>query len=212
MKKIAILGAGTVGGSCAQILLRDAAVLEKNAGEALELAYVVDLREIEHRLGKIGLWFLLGGLAITPLRRWTGISALRQRRAIGLLAFLYIVLHLLAWLTLDMGLRLSQSLQDLIRRPYLFLGIASFALMLPLAVTSGQWAIRRMGRHWRQLHRLIYPAVLLAVLHYLWQMKVVTSEGWIWLTAAIVLLALRLIPPVNRPTRRDSPHAQGDSR
>lgn len=159
------------------------------------------VKEIEHRLGKIGLWFLLGGLTITPLRRIFELNLLRFRQAIGLLAFFYITLHMLIWLSLDMGFLWGQISQDLTRRPYLLFGMISAVLLLPLALTSNQAAIRRLGRSWGRLHRLVYPAVLLAVVHYLWQMKVIRPEGWIWLGALLLLLALRLFWRKKRPSR-----------
>lgn len=160
------------------------------------------VREIEHRLGKIGLWFLIGGLAITPLRRLTGITLLRQRRDIGLLAFLYVLLHLTAWAVLDMGMLWAQAAADLVKRPYLIFGILAFLLMVPLALTSSDRAVRALGARWRKLHWLTYPAVGLGVVHYLWQMKVVTGQGWLWLGALIVLLALRLIWALRRRAGR----------
>lgn len=147
------------------------------------------VKEIEHRLGKIALWFLIGGLAITPLRRW--LNLLRFRRAVGLLAFFYVVLHLAVWLVLDMGLLWRQALSDLVKRPYLLFGIIGFALLIPLAVTSNTASIRRLGRNWRRLHRLVYPAAGFAVLHYLWQMKVIRPEGWVWLGVFAILMAAR---------------------
>ena len=159
------------------------------------------VREIEHRLGKIGLWFLIGGLCITPLRRLFGVNLLRQRRAIGLLAVFYVALHLLAWLWLDMGLLLSQALQDLVKRPYLFFGISAFVLLIPLALTSNRASIRRLGANWGRLHRLVYPAAALAVLHYLWQMKVIQPEGYLWLGATLLLLGLRLLWQLQRRRR-----------
>lgn len=149
------------------------------------------VKEVEHRLGKIALWFLVGGLAISPLRRWGGVNLLRFRRAIGLLGFAYVVLHVVVWLVLDMGLLWSQALRDLTRRPYLLFGLAALLLLLPLAITSNRAAIRKLGRNWGRLHRLVYPAVALSVLHYLWQMKVIRPEGWIWLAALTGLLLLR---------------------
>lgn len=156
------------------------------------------VKEIEHRLGKVALWFLAGGLAVTPLRRWAGLSLLRQRRAVGLLAFIYAVLHLLAWMVLDMGLLWAQAAADVVKRPYLLIGMLALALLLPLALTSNDASVRRLGRSWRRLHRLVYPAALLAVVHYLWQMKVVTGEGWAWLGAVVGLLALRFWPGSRR--------------
>ncbi|WP_339108405.1 protein-methionine-sulfoxide reductase heme-binding subunit MsrQ [Thioclava sp. GXIMD4216] len=149
------------------------------------------VKGIEHRLGKIALWFLMGGLVISPLRRTTGVNLLRYRRAVGLLGFFYVALHLLAWIVLDMALLWGQLLPDLYRRPYLFFGIAAFVLMIPLALTSNKASIRHLGKNWRRLHWLVYPAVGLGVLHYVWQMKVISQEGWIWIAAFTLLMLLR---------------------
>lgn len=152
------------------------------------------VKGIEHRLGKIALWFLMGGLAITPVRRFLGLNLPRYRRAIGLLAFFYVTLHLVVWAVLDMGMLWEQAVRDLIRRPYLFFGITAFALLIPLALTSNNASIRKLGRNWRRLHWLVYPAVLLGVVHYLWQMKVISGQGWLWLGALVLLLGLRFLP------------------
>ncbi|MDF2142036.1 protein-methionine-sulfoxide reductase heme-binding subunit MsrQ [Paenirhodobacter sp. CAU 1674] len=151
------------------------------------------VKGIEHRLGKVALWFLVGGLAITPLRRITGLNLLRYRRAVGLLGFGYVAAHLLAWVVLDMGFLWAQAAADLVKRPYLLLGITGFALLVPLALTSNTASVRRLGRNWRRLHWLVYPAVSLGVLHYLMQMKVISSEGWIWAAVLAGLLGVRLV-------------------
>lgn len=150
------------------------------------------VKDIEHRLGKIGLWFLLGGLAITPLRRFAGVNLIRFRRAVGVLTFLYVALHLVAWIGLDMGLLWRQALADLVKRPYLLFGITAFLLLLPLALTSNNASVRWLGANWRRLHRLVYPAAVLGVVHYLWQMKVISGEGWLWAAALLAILMLRL--------------------
>ncbi|OOY29925.1 protein-methionine-sulfoxide reductase heme-binding subunit MsrQ [Thioclava sp. F36-6] len=149
------------------------------------------VKAIEHRLGKIALWFLIGGLAITPARRFLGINLIKYRRAIGLLAFFYVALHLIAWVVLDMGMLWAQAAADLIKRPYLLFGITAFVLLIPLAVTSNNASIRKLGKNWRRVHMLVYPAVALGVIHYLWQMKVISSEGWLWLGVFVALMAVR---------------------
>lgn len=159
------------------------------------------VKAIEHRLGKVALWFLVGGLAITPARRVLGLNLLRFRRAVGLLAFFYVALHLVAWFWLDMALLWAQAAGDLIKRPYLLMGITAFLLMIPLALTSNDASIRRLRANWRRLHWLVYPAVALGGLHYLWQMKVITPEGWIWAAVIAGLLVMRL-PGVNRGVTR----------
>jgi methionine sulfoxide reductase heme-binding subunit len=152
------------------------------------------VKAIEHRLGELGLQFLLASLAITPLRR-LGLNLIRFRRALGLLAFSYVALHLVAWVWLDMGLRWSEMAADLVKRPYVIVGMIGFAVMIPLAVTSTNAAIRRMGpQAWGRLHKLAYVAILAGVLHLLLLSKVWTSEILVYAGLAGVLLALRLVP------------------
>lgn len=147
---------------------------------------------IEHRLGRTALYFLIGGLAITPLQRFAGVRLIHLRRVLGLLAFSYICLHVMSWALLDMGLAGGQILRDIAKRPYLLVGMASFVLLLPLALTSNDAAIRRLRRNWRRLHRLIYLAVPLAGLHYLWVGKLAKPAPILWLAVTLMLVALRL--------------------
>ena len=159
------------------------------------------VKAIEHRLGELGLQFLLGSLAITPLRR-LGLNLIRFRRALGLLAFTYVTLHLTAWVWLDMGLRWSEMLADLWKRPYVILGMVGFLVLLPLALTSTNTAIRRMGpKAWGRLHRLAYVAILAGVLHLALLSKVWTAEVLIYAALASALLAIRLLPKAT-PQRR----------
>ena len=156
------------------------------------------VKDIEHRLGKIALWFLLGGLMVTPLRRFAGVNLIRYRRALGLVGFFYVAAHLAAWVVLEMGMRGAQAAADLVKRPYLLFGISGFLLLVPLAITSNDAAVRRLRANWRRLHWLVYPAVGLGVVHYLWQMKVISTEGWLWAAGFAVLMALRFRPLVRR--------------
>lgn len=156
------------------------------------------VKAIEHRLGELGLQLLLAGLAITPLRR-VGVNLIRFRRALGLLAFFYIALHLVAWIWLDMGLRWSEMAADLVKRPYVMLGMLGFAVLVPLALTSTNTAIRRMGPvAWGRLHKLVYVAILAGVLHLLLLTKVWTTEILVYAALALLLLALRLLPKAAR--------------
>ncbi|MBC7139957.1 MAG: protein-methionine-sulfoxide reductase heme-binding subunit MsrQ [Defluviimonas sp.] len=151
------------------------------------------VREIEHRLGELGLQFIVGGLAITPLRRIAGINLLRFRRAIGLIAFFYVLAHLAAWIVLDMGLLWRQALADIVKRPYITIGMAGFVLLLPLALTSNNWSIRKLGgARWRMLHRLVYPAALAGGVHYLWLVKAWPVEPLLYLGGIALLLAARV--------------------
>jgi methionine sulfoxide reductase heme-binding subunit len=153
------------------------------------------VKAIEHRLGELGLQFLLASLAVTPLRRFVGLNLLRFRRALGLLAFTYVGLHLLAWIGLDMGLRWSEMAADLVKRPYVILGMVGFVALVPLALTSTNAAIRRMGPvAWGRLHRLAYVAILAGILHLVLLSKVWTGEVLVYVALALGLLVLRLVP------------------
>ncbi|MCU9838867.1 protein-methionine-sulfoxide reductase heme-binding subunit MsrQ [Ruegeria sp. WL0004] len=155
------------------------------------------VKEIEHRLGELALQALLFGLAITPLRRYLRLNLIKFRRAIGVLAFYYVSCHLLVWLVLDVQIP-AQIWADIVKRPYITIGMAAFALLLPLAVTSNNWSVR-LGNAWRRLHRLVYPAVLLGAIHYLMLVKGFQFEPLIYLGMVLLLLGLRL-PDLRRRT------------
>lgn len=150
------------------------------------------VKEIELRLGLLGLQFLVAGLCVTPLR-WLGLNLLRYRRALGLVAFGYVVLHLAAWAVLDMGLRWEQIAADLVRRWYIVIGLVGFLMLVPLALTSNTLSIRRLGaRGWQRLHRLTYAAVIAGAVHYVMVGKVWLAEPLIYLGAILFLLVARL--------------------
>ena len=152
------------------------------------------VKGLEHGLGKYALQFLIAGLLVTPLRRWTGVNLIRYRRAIGLIAFFYVTLHLLTWLLLDLQLRWAEIGGDLVKRPYIILGMIGFAAMVPLAVTSNNLSVRRLGAAaWARLHRLTYVAVLAGAAHYLILVKAWPPEPVIYALAAAGLVALRLL-------------------
>ncbi len=148
-------------------------------------------KAMEHALGKVGLQFLVLGLLVSPLRKHTGLSLMPLRRVIGLVAFFYISLHLLVWLLLDVQI-LSQIWADILKRPYITIGMAGLVLMLPLAITSNNWSVRRLGPRWRKLHRLTYIVVPLGGVHYLMQAKSFQYEPWLYLIGIVALLVLRL--------------------
>ena len=126
------------------------------------------------------------------LRRWAGINLIRYRRAIGLLAFLYAALHLLVWVLLDLQLRWSEIGADLVKRPYIIIGFAAFLALVPLAITSNNVAIRRMGAaSWKRLHRLAYPATVAGAVHFVMIGKVYTLQSSLYLAAVVALLAIR---------------------
>lgn len=153
---------------------------------------------LEHEYGQLALQLLLAGLAITPLWRFTGVNLVKFRRPLGLLAFFYLCLHFLVWLLLDVQI-LSQAWADILKRPFVSFGMAGFVLLIPLAATSTRAAIRRMGpKAWGRLHRLVYVAVGLGVLHFIMGRKGLQYEPLIYAGILMVLLGLRLIPRKGR--------------
>lgn len=151
------------------------------------------VKKLEHELGEIALQLLVAGLAITPLRNHFGLNLIKFRRAIGLLAFAYVAMHLAVWLFLDMQLLLAQILKDIIKRWYITIGMLAFVLMIPLAVTSNNLSLRKLGGGtWRKLHKLTYGAVVLGALHYVILVKGWQLEPLLYLAAILFLLALRL--------------------
>lgn len=150
------------------------------------------VKAIELRLGELGLQFLVAGLVVSPLR-WAGWNLIRFRRAIGLLAFFYVAMHLLTWVVLDMGLRWEEMAADLVKRWYIIIGMVGFAAMVPLALTSNNGAIRRLGAAaWGRLHRLTYVAALAGALHYVVLVKAWPVEPLLYLGAVCLLLLARL--------------------
>jgi sulfoxide reductase heme-binding subunit YedZ len=154
-----------------------------------------------------GIWalrLLLATLAITPLRRLTGWHPVIQyRRMLGLFAFFYASLHLLTYLILDQGLAFEFILPDIVKRPYITAGMTAFVLMIPLALTSTKGWIRRLGRKWQMLHRLVYISAAAACLHFIWKVKVAVGEPVYYALILGALLAFRLIwryRPRLRPT------------
>jgi sulfoxide reductase heme-binding subunit YedZ len=148
---------------------------------------------LEHVSGLWALRLLLLTLAMTPLRERLGLPELVQvRRLIGLWTFAFASLHFSIYLVFDLGLSPAQLAEDLLKRSYIALGFAAWLLMLPLAVTSTRGWQRRLKRRWKLLHRAIYPATLLAALHFLWLVKADHREPLIYLAIALTLLAFRL--------------------
>ncbi len=155
---------------------------------------------LEHRYGKIALQLIVLGLAATPLCRFARLNLMKFRRAIGVTAFFFVLAHFLVWALLDVQ-TLSAVWADIVKRPYVTIGMAGFALLIPLALTSNDWSVRRLGAMaWRKLHWLTYPAAVLGALHYVWLVKGFQIEPLIYLTLILALLATRL--PQARKRRR----------
>lgn len=152
------------------------------------------VKAMEHALGERALQLLILGLAITPLRKHLGLNLLRFRRAIGVTAFFFVFAHLLVWLVLDVQL-LDQIWADILKRPYITIGMTSFVLMLPLALTSNNWSVRKLGPRWRKLHKVTYLACLLGGLHFVMLAKGFQLEPLIYMGTVVGLLALRLRRP-----------------
>ena len=175
------------------------------------------VEHLEHQTGQRALQLLLVTLAMTPLRRITGwVEWIRVRRVLGLWAYAFACLHFATYLVFDLELSVAQLGADLIKRTYITIGFAGWLLLLPLAITSTKGWQRRLKRKWQSLHRLIYPATLLGVIHFVWLVKADKREPLIYLTILLLLLATRV--PVGairrailRP-RSSMPDRHADSR
>jgi sulfoxide reductase heme-binding subunit YedZ len=148
---------------------------------------------ITHQTGWFALAFLFASLTVTPVRRLTGWhEVIRLRRMLGLFAFFYATLHLLTWFVFDHALDVGGMVEDVMKRPYITVGMTAFALMVPLAATSTAAMIRRLGRRWQLLHRLAYVSAAAGVVHFWWLVKADIREPRRWALALAVLLGLRV--------------------
>ena len=171
------------------ILLSQVWSVARTGGDALGADPVA---EIEHRLGLWALRFLMLALAVTPLRQLTGKPVLvRFRRMLGLYAFFYACLHFAAYLGLDLRGYWTQIFEDIAKRPYITVGFAAWLLLLPLAITSTSGWIRRLGRNWARLHKLVYAIGVLAVLHFWWLVKSDIREPALYAGILAALLGWR---------------------
>ncbi len=153
---------------------------------------VEPIEALEHRYGKIAFQLILAGLAVTPLRRHIGLNLLCWRRALGVLAFFFVLAHFLVWAVLDVQ-SLSRIWADILERPYVTIGMAGFVALIPLAVTSNNLSVRKLGAAaWRKLHKLVYPAAVLGAVHWVWLAKGFQIEPLIYLAITLGLLATRM--------------------
>jgi sulfoxide reductase heme-binding subunit YedZ len=151
------------------------------------------VEELLHRFGIWGLNFLLITLAVTPVRQLAGLPwLLRFRRMLGLFAFFYVSMHFLVYAGLDQRFALSSIIEDIAERPYITIGFSALVLLIPLAATSTNGMMRRLGRNWKKLHRLIYPIAILGVWHFYWQVKLDTLEPTVYAFILALLLGYRL--------------------
>jgi sulfoxide reductase heme-binding subunit YedZ len=159
--------------------------------------------QLEHRSGLWALRLLLATLALTPLRRLTmRAEFVRYRRMLGLFAFFYACVHLTVYLVIDLGGYWSQLLIEIAKRPYMTVGFSAWLMLVPLAITSTRGMMRRLGGRWQKLHRLVYPAALLACLHFLWLVKADHREPLVYLAILTTLLLARVRWPRHAGVRK----------
>jgi len=183
------------------------------------------IEDITHRTGDWTLRFVLVTLAVTPLRWFSGWNALiRYRRMVGLFAFFYATLHFSTYIVFDHFFDIVSIAEDVIERKYVTAGFLGFILMVPLAITSTQNWVRRLGKRWKSLHRLIYVTAIAGVVHFLWLVKLETGEPLIYAAVLALLLGARLVrryvvnpsvrppPPVDEPSHRSRFRNREESR
>ncbi len=150
------------------------------------------IKALEHELGRFALQLFIVVLAITPLRNYTKINLIKYRRALGLMVFFYVSVHLAVWMFLDVQ-DVGAVWKDIVKRPYITIGMAGFAALIPLAITSNNRSLRKLGPLvWRKLHLLTYPAIILGGVHFVWLRKGWQVEPMLYLLVILALLALRL--------------------
>jgi sulfoxide reductase heme-binding subunit YedZ len=155
------------------------------------------VKKLEHECGKTALNFLLLTLAVTPVRNILGLpQLLRLRRMLGLFAFSYVVVHFTVYLVLDLELNWSTLGADIAKRPYITIGFTALLLLIPLAATSTNGMMRRLGRRWVKLHRLVYVIAILGVWHFYWQVKRDVREPLLYAGILTLLLLYRVVRAV----------------
>jgi sulfoxide reductase heme-binding subunit YedZ len=166
------------------------------------------VKSFEHMLGLWALRLLILTLLVTPIRDLTGISLLRYRRALGLLAFYYVLMHFAVYMVLDQALNLSTVIADIVKRPFITIGMISLALLVPLAITSNNWSIRKLGRRWTTLHKLVYVAIAGGAIHFLMSVKSWPAEPVIYALIVAALLLWRVVRPLFKGRRQIKPQRE----
>ena len=162
---------------------------------------------VTRRLGEWGLQLLLVTLCMTPLRDITGQPwPIKIRRLLGLFAFFYVVLHFVTYLWLDQFFDWSEIGFDILKRPFITVGMLAVVGLIPLAVTSNRFSQRRLGRHWKRLHQLVYPITILAVVHFYWLVKADMLRPIVLTVCLFLLLAYRWIKSNRRQTAGETVH------
>lgn len=160
---------------------------------------VEPINALEREYGELALKLLILGLCITPARRHLGLNLLKFRRAIGLVTFGYVVFHFAVWAVLDIQ-SLDRIWADILKRPYVTVGMTALLLMIPLAATSNNLSVRKLGPAWRRLHRLTYAIAILGAVHFIWLSKGFQIEPLVYLAVILALLGLRMkaVPKLRR--------------
>ena len=163
---------------------------------ATDFTLIEPIDWLERSYGETSLQLLVATLAVTPVRRFLGVNLLKFRRALGLMVFFFVLAHLLVWAVLDVQ-ALSAVWADILKRPYITIGMAGFVLLVPLALTSNNASVRKLGgAGWRKLHWLTYAVAVLGAIHYVWLARGFAIEPLVYLAIILGLLATRL--PVRR--------------
>ena len=171
------------------------------------------VEKAQDTLGVWGLRFLLVTLAVTPLRVLLGVPKLHLfRRMLGLFAFFYVSMHFLWYLFVDQAFDWEQLAADVVKRPYITAGFTALLLLAPLAVTSTRRAMRRLGRRWEKLHRLVYPAAVLACVHFWWQVKADIREPAVYAAVLALLLGWRIAKRRRNRAAISAARARGERR
>lgn len=166
------------------------------------------IKALEHTLGLWALRFLIATLCVTPLRDLVGVRLIAYRRTLGLLTFYYALFHLLTWLVLDQGFAWNAIVKDIIKRPYITIGMVAFAILIPLAITSNAAMIKRLGpAAWQRLHRWVYLAAALAAIHFIMVVKAWPLEPLVYAAIVGALLMYRIVVALRRPKRATPPRA-----
>ena len=150
------------------------------------------IQVLEHEYGERGLQLIILALLITPIHRFSGVNLVKFRRAVGVVAFVYVLAHMLTWVVLDLQIDLGAIWTEIVERPYITVGMAGFLTLLPLAATSNNLSLRRLGPlRWRKLHRLTYVAAALGAAHYLLVVKAWPTEPIVYASVVLALLLIR---------------------
>ena len=151
------------------------------------------LKFLEHKYGELGLVFLLITLSISPLLRFAKFNLMKFRRCVGLVAFFYVISHICVYFFLDIGLSMDLLLSDLQKRYYIIAGFFAFITLIPLALTSNNFSVRKLNiRIWNKIHSFVYVAIILSIFHFILMSKTWTGELYFYTLVTVIILALKL--------------------